>query len=335
MVKKIIKSLNKFDLNIENRIVLTEAASGNYVVTPIIAALGNAKQVFAYTKESKYATVDKVIEQTKILGKKFSVENKIEIITSSDEIPWNNIDILTNTGFNRPINAEIISKLKKGCVIPLMWEPWEYRENELDLNACLEKGIKVYGTNENDPRLKTMHYIGYTVLKFLLDNGRTPFSCKPLLLGTKKFIDAVSYILEKNDYFVQALVDYNQQVNIDDYDAIVILEHQRNLSIIGSEQSFIDINSINNEKLIIHICGNVNLQNAAFKYIPENPAPFGYMSFTTDFIDSQAVIDLHTAGLKVAEGMLKANDLGFAGLYYKKYMESNYPALSFWDEALW
>ena len=34
------------------------------------------------------------------------------------------------------------------------------------------------------------------------------------------------------------------------------------------------------------------------------PASFGYMSYTADAVDPQAVVDLHCAGLKVAEEML-------------------------------
>ena len=59
------------------------------------------------------------------------------------------------------------------------------------------------------------------------------------------------------------------------------------------------------------------------------------MSFTTDFIDNTAIIDLHTAGLKVAEGMLKANNLKLKPHDYKKYLEENYPALAFDDHKYW
>ena len=52
------------------------------------------------------------------------------------------------------------------------------------------------------------------------------------------------------------------------------------------------------------------------------------MSFTADYIDSKAIIDLHTAGLKVAEGMLKANEMNLHRIEYKNFMESNYPALA-------
>ena len=59
------------------------------------------------------------------------------------------------------------------------------------------------------------------------------------------------------------------------------------------------------------------------------------MSIRADFIDPQAVFDLHTAGLKVAEGMLKANEMGLKGKDYKEFMEKNYPALAFEEPRWW
>jgi len=43
LVKGIVKAVGKFKLDLTDRIVLTEAATGNYVVTPVIAAVGWVK----------------------------------------------------------------------------------------------------------------------------------------------------------------------------------------------------------------------------------------------------------------------------------------------------
>lgn len=333
---KIKKSLNKFNLSLKDKVVLTEAATGNYVVTPVIAALADAKTVYAYSKQSKYGSVEEVKEQIHILAQKAGVEEAIKVIESLDEINLKEIDILTNTGFLRPINKELLSKLSSKCVIPLMWEPWEYRSEELDLEACSQYGVKVYGTNERDERLRTREYIGLTVLYFLLDNKLSPFSSRILLIGCERFVHPTEKILNQNHYETFGVTDYSHQMNeLKDFEAIVVLEHERDTLIIGDESAFINREKIDENKLVLHICGNVSLSNAKFKYIPRAPRPFGYMSFTTDFIDSQAVIDLHTAGLKVGEGMLKANGLGLKGSEYKLFMEKNYPALAFESNKFW
>ena len=58
-------------------------------------------------------------------------------------------DIVTNSGMLRPINDEVVSKLKKTAVIPLMWETWELRPGEIDIISCQKNKIPVIGTNEN------------------------------------------------------------------------------------------------------------------------------------------------------------------------------------------
>jgi len=333
MIKKIKNSINKFQLNLSGVNVLTEAASGNYVVTPVIAAITGAK-VVAFTKKSRYGSVDDVINQTMSLAKEFNVENNIEIVTRKEDIEYRKFDILTNTGFLRPIDKNIIKKLSKSCVIPLMWEPWEYRKDELDLDFCLERGIKVYGTNESDEKLQTMRYIGFTVLSFLLNNKMTPFSVNVLLLGDKYFSPHIISVLENNGFHYVHCSNYDNSIDVSKFDVVVIAENINNTLLIG-EEGFIKHNCLNKEQFIIHICGNVDFSDIKSKLNIQKPASFSYMSFTTDYIDSQAVIDLHTAGLKVGEGMLLANRKNLSGMHYKKFLENNYPALSFENKKYW
>ena len=334
IIDKIRYSIDKFQLDLSDLTVLTEAATGNYVVTPILAALAGAR-VIAFTKNSKHGNVQDVIDQTFALSDKLKVANKIDIIQSLGEIDLSQVDILTNTGFLRPINDAIISKLKSSCVIPLMWEPWEYRSAELDLQVCAKKGVKVYGTNESDPRLRTMEYIGYIVLHFLLEEKCSPFSSKVLILGDNKFGKAIKTVLDTNDYLLKWVSDYDQKVdNIEQYDVIVCAEHQNKAKLIGGD-GYLNGTEISPETIIIHIAGSIDIEILKSKIIPELPQKYGHMSYTADFIDNLAIIDLHTAGFNVAQGMIEANKLQLSKSDYKHYLESNYPALAFENEEYW
>ena len=330
---KIKKSLIKFKPNLNDKNILTEAATGNYIVTPIIAALSGGN-VFALAKNTKYGTVEFIKEQTYALAKKMNLDKQITIIESYNEIDLTKIDILTNTGFNRPITRNIIDKLNPNAVIPLMWEPWEFRPNEIDIEACHKKGIKIYGTNESDYRLQTQLYIGYIVLHFLLANSISPKSGTVLIIGDLHFGKAISTVLKKLEYSFTWNSNYKVGYQEKDYDAIIFAEHQDNTSLVG-ENGYIKPSQIDKNCLLIHISGNVNFSNIKCKTIPSKPANYGHMSYTADYIDSMAVIDLHCAGLKVAEGMLKANMKNLEKKEYKDFMESNYPALSFENEKYW
>jgi hypothetical protein len=334
IIDKIRYSIDKFELDLSDLTVLTEAATGNYVVTPILAALAGA-QVIAFTKNSEHGDVQNVIDQTFDLSDKLKVTSKIDIIQSLGEIDLSQVDVITNTGFLRPINETIISRLSSSCVIPLMWEPWEYRPAELDLQVCAKKGVKVYGTNESDPRLRTMEYIGYVVLHFLLKERCSPFSSKVLILGDGKFGKAIKAVLDANEYSLKWVSDYDQKVdNIDQYDVIICAEHQNKAKLIGGN-GYLNGTEISPETIIIHIAGSIDSEFLKSKVIPEQPQKYGHMSYTADFIDNLAIIDLHTAGLNVAQGMIEANKLQLSKSDYKYYLESNYPALAFGNEEFW
>ena len=329
-------SFEKFNINISGKTVLTEAATGNYVCTPVLAALAGAK-VYAIAKDSKYGSVEQVKNEVFSIAKLLNVDKQITIIKSLDEIKLRGIDVVTNTGFVRPINRSLIDKLKPDCVIPLMWEPWEFRPNELDLDYAINKGIKVYGTNESDNRLQTMHYIGLIVLYFLLKEKKNPICSKVLLIGCEKFNHAIECVLKKLNYSINCfLTDEYKDADVKKYDTIVVAEHSIPRTIIGnSSDALISGSSITADQLIIHITGNVDFNMITCKHYPDKPSPFGYMSYTTDFFDPSAVIDLHAAGLKVAEGIMEAKTKGLKGKSFKEFMEKNYPALSFENEKYW
>lgn len=329
------RAIRKMDLDLRGCRVLTEAATGNYVVTPVIAAAAGA-EVTAFTRDSAYGSIETVRRQTLALATEMRLSNRLKIVEDLAAVDLSTVDLVANCGFLRPLNGDFISRLSPGCVIPLMYEPWEFRAGEIDLDACRAKGIKIYGTNEADPRLRTMEYIGYTALYFLLARKRSPFSANVLILGCGPFVRPVAAVLARNGYAFQAVTAYDQRVDVGGFDAVVVVEYSDDRLLIGADDSaFIHLQDIRPEAYVIHIAGNVDLQGAAFAFTPEKPRPFRRMSYTADFIDPQAVIDLHAAGLKVGEGMRAANSRGLRGDAYRRFMETAYPALAFDDERLW
>ena len=79
MINKILKSIKKFKLSLKNKNILTEAANGNYVVTPIIAALAGAK-VTAVAKNTKYGTAKNATKQILKLAKQLNIKKNLKIV---------------------------------------------------------------------------------------------------------------------------------------------------------------------------------------------------------------------------------------------------------------
>ncbi len=333
MISKIKYSLDKFNLNLTGKVVLTEAATGAYSVTPVIAAMAGAK-VYALAKESFYGSVEDIKKSVYALTEA-NVKSNIHIVQSLEEVT-EPIDIVTNSGFVRPINGKVIRKLTSNSVISLMYEPWEFRDEDIDMESARLAGVKVYGTNEHDPRLKTMDYIGLTVLYLLLKEKISHFSAKKVLvLGNVEFVEPIQQCLSHNHYDVTVVTSYEKSIDVQAYDVIIVAENSNPRSIIGPGDSFIKKTDLDKSKLVIHICGTVDFSDAQFSHVPESPKKFGFMSFRTDYIDDQALIDLQTGSLLVAQGMLEAGKRGLLGKDYKHFMEKNYPALAFEDEKYW
>ena len=168
-IETIKESIRKLELDLEDLVVLTEAASGNYACTPIISALAGSEKVYAYGRDSRFGKAKDVIANIKKIAAKLEVNDKIEFITELDEDLISQADIVTNLGPLRPIGSEFINKMKETAAIPLMREPWEFREGEIDLKACKDRGIIVMGTNENHPDLLIFDYLGHLCAKKLFD----------------------------------------------------------------------------------------------------------------------------------------------------------------------
>ncbi|MFX0115105.1 MAG: hypothetical protein ACFFB3_11205 [Candidatus Hodarchaeota archaeon] len=61
---------------------------------------------------------------------------EVRVIFRKDKEIFGKSDLITNTGFVRPIDREMISLMKRTAVIPLIWKTRELREADLDLQAC-------------------------------------------------------------------------------------------------------------------------------------------------------------------------------------------------------
>src|ERR1043165_6288468 len=98
LIDKLIRCVNALGLNLAGKTVLTEAASGAYVVTPILAALAGAK-VYAFSRTTRYGTVEEVFANTKkLIAQCSSCKLDINLIDELTPEIIGEADIITNSG---------------------------------------------------------------------------------------------------------------------------------------------------------------------------------------------------------------------------------------------
>jgi hypothetical protein len=314
-----------FKLNLSGLNVYTEAASGPYLAGPVLCALAGAERVTAQVADSSYGTASEIIQNTYTLAKTWNVLEKIKCVKSRSFEDLREADIITNSGHVRPIDADLISLLKPTAVVPLMWETWELRRGEFDLDACKKNQILTLGTNESSTFCDMGFFIGLAGLKMLLESG---FDGRKILL------------IGSNNSPADSLYNYFRKINLDvvwindhtlfekdgskntelqnllpSISHIIVAEHTFNHEIIGDNRILFPENlaTINPNLKILVMCGNVNVDSCGFRSIsvwPDVIRPFGYISYQLYNLGAFPVLYLYAAGLKVGEQMARERIMG-------------------------
>jgi len=316
MLKKLNYICNKLELNLSNLTIITELGSNEYLYTPIIAALAGAKKVYAIGKDTRFGKYEDLKLDLEKLIVDLNLDN-IEISNINEFDKWKEGDIITNSGNLRPIDKTKILKLKPTCIIPLMWETWEFRTEDIDLLECQNNDIAIIGTNESYCDANMYEYPGLMLLKELFEVKVDPVNDNFALIGgglTGKLANSTFSRLNCNyDWFTidgeknsLPYTELKRKLTSSYYNAIIIADHVNKFKIIGKDGfvSFNDIYSQNNSCNIIHLSGNIDkeeLINSKLNYYPEYIADVGYMSFLPNNLGPTPVLTLNAAGLKVGE----------------------------------
>lgn len=354
MNTKIFNLVKKYNLDLSGLTVLTEAASGAYLLNPFIALAAGAKKVICQTKTTDYGLADDIIKKTHELANSWGCLDRVVVKEDLDCDDLLMADIITNSGHLRPITKEKIAKFKPTAVIPLMWETWEFRDADLDLKVCKENEILVLGTNESAPPCDMKKYGAMIGVKLLLELGLEIAGNTIILIGSTNILcipikNALEYLgasvvwfsynKAESDFFYTDLSDYIVK-NARNTDAIFIAEHHFSDQVFGTNGfiSFSDIQQFNQDIRIGISCGNIDiedLKNSKLSYFPKNILPFGYMSYQSFHVGSLPVMDLFASGLKVGEVMAKARLSGLSIKDTTIHALKNSPAMDFAGTLSW
>lgn len=294
-------SVVRTNLDLKGLIVITECATGAYSCTPAIAGLAGAARVVAFGKDSSYGTFEGARKDVYCLWEALGLSQNILLATDSLDVLDDNsgkADIVTNSGHLRPLNSERIKRMKKGSVIPLMYESWEFRHTDLCLQTCQERGIPVAGTNERHPDIGVFDYLGPMAAKSLFNAGLEIYGNNILLICDNDFAP----YLEKTLKNLGANVLKNTHSDNVEIDAIVFAHTP------GKSGGKLNIQSFNLPKKVSLCCqiwGDVDRSYFETKWIPEQVPDAGYMGIKLSTLGVEAVVRLQAGGLKVGELLVR------------------------------
>lgn len=332
--KIIIDSIKKTNLDLTGLNVLTEAATGYWAYTPIIAFLANASSVTCITKNTKYGTTKEIIQNFSDLNKFFNFNEKIKIYKKLNKKILKNIDIITNSGHVRPINHSLLQHIKHTAVVALMWEPWEFREEDIDIRYCFKNGICVLGTNEDNSKLNILNHCGELILK-ISKLTKTEFKNKKIIMvaenktaihmieSLKLQTKSIFYIsknfknsLLKNHANVigESIEDPSIIPYLKDCDVLIINSAPSKKVIIGENGiSPLLLKKLSPNLRIIVFFGKVDfnaINCSGIQCYPKKSPPGDHMEWNFDILEHTPTIQLAVVGLKSVEDLAKLRKSG-------------------------
>ncbi len=308
-IVRLIRSLvDRLSLDLRDLTVVTEAGSGAYALTPVIAALAGARHVRALTRDSVWGTAAGVRETVGAACELAGITGRIEVTESRDPAMFDEADIVTNLGFVRPIDRPVVDRIKATAVVPLMCEAWEFRPGDVDLDACRHRGVLVLGTNEHHPLCDVFRYSGPLAGRLLFDAGFELLGTRVVVVGADRFAPVIAEWLEQAGA-VASLADPSDPMilaKLAEADVLMVADYLSDARVVGDDAA-IDATRLAKAApsiTVLQFAGAIDGQALAREQVhfwPDVPVPARRMVRTFSALGAAPVVRLHAGGLKVGE----------------------------------
>ncbi len=308
IINKIKTSIKTAKLDLTGYTILTEVGSGLYTFTPIIALLAKAEKVYAWTNDSTYGKAEENINNCISIIEKSNIDKKIEFNIGDNNIKHlQEADIITNSGFLRPLNEEKLKYVNENAVLPLMYEKWELRDSDVDVEYCKKKNISVAGTWENHPTIKVFDHVGPLAIKMAFEAGYEVFNNNILVWSDDNFGEVITDSF-KDIGAKKVIITTDQNTLYDEaksLDFIFITDYDEDREFgQGGFFDFEKLSKLNNTLGIVHLYGKIDAKEAS-RYLsvvyPSVNGRSNTMSFTLAHVGLNPFIDLQVSGFKVGE----------------------------------
>lgn len=312
VILKIKEYIRTLDLNLHGYSILTEVGSGLYNYMPVIPILAGAKKVMAWTQDSSYGRASDIIRSCSNILDGLDINNNIEFYKDGINVEHLKCaDMITNSGFLRPLNEEKLKYSKNSVVIPLMYESWELRNEDIDIDYCKKRDIKVAGTNESYKDLKVFQHIGYLAVKMAFEAGYEVFGNRIVVWSDDNFGEEVYNTFSKlNPQSVVKTTDFNfLKKHIKEVDFIFLCDYKETRSY--NDNTFFNfsrLKKLNNSFGVIHMYGEINnikMKNQNISLYPDKLGESKKMTFTLSHLGINSFVALMSGGFKVGEFLLK------------------------------
>ena len=341
MKEKLQHIIQELNIQLQDECLLTEAASGAYACTPVLGALAGA-EVHAFARDSKYGSARECMSEVQTLAEQCGVSGRIHFHTEKNEMPWERANVVTNSGALRPLDSSVLERVSASCRIPLMFEAWEFRSKDLDLDFCKSKGIRVAGTNERHPQVDVFGYLGDMVVRLIQDAKQTPYRNKFIVVSNNDFTPYLCKPLVSMSAAVGVYcpLEYKSEIEnlgatyLGDWNSTEIPNDWKSTSAViytgspFSENLWGNFPLLNfhvwkslNSPLLLRFAGDVSEADFVQHEINFHPeqVPAGHMGILPSAIGWDPIIRLQAGSLKVAQ-LMKTNEVNYNNEVLAQYL---------------
>ena len=149
--------------------MLTEASVGYRRVTPALAALAGADEVYAVGRDSVTASRKDAEEQTACFAELAHVGARVKLLSTRLQAPLDTVDVVTDLPGVRPIDESIVRNVAETAAVTLMRGAAHWHAADVDVATCRRHGIAVAALDEEAVGL--YRSAPQAVLSGLLDLG--------------------------------------------------------------------------------------------------------------------------------------------------------------------
>ena len=297
------ESVERCALDLSGARVLTEAATGAYVVTPVIAAVGGAK-VVALTADSRYGTAEQVTAATMDLAAELGVADRIMITTQRAAEHFAAADVITNSGHVRPIFGKLAAAIRPAAVLSLMFESWEAQIGRLDIDVDVlrDRGIQIAGTNERHPHVDVFSYLGPMAVAELADAGVSAYRGRIAVLCDNAFRDYIADGLKAAGAEVDVAASLDG-LSSQSPDALLVALQPTGASVLSAA----DLNRIGTswpDCILVQFWGDIDRSQCSLASWPVVAPSAGHMGVLPSRLGPEPIVRLQAGGLKVAQVLL-------------------------------
>jgi hypothetical protein len=318
--RTITETIRRLQLDLRGLVVLTEAGSNAFAVTPAIAAAAGARRVLAVALDSRHGRASDVRRQALEVAGHLDAGGRIEFLDAASPAAIAEADIVTNLGFVRPIDASFVRQMKTTAVVPLMCEAWEVRPGDVDLEACRAHGIAVAGTNEHQDLLPIFSFCGLVAVRLLLDAALEIRGQRIAILGWDAFATEIesalaalhATVIRPADRATVAVRD-----SIRDADVVLVADYESATPVVADAGLLTpaDVAKLAPGATVVQFAGGVDaaaLATHGVQCFPGTPVEPRRMAYTLAVLGPTPVIWLHGAGLKIGELLTRARLSGMS-----------------------